>query len=360
MREQIVERVRERMQEKGISAILVSNVRNVGYLTGFTGSSGFLVLGEDRGAFLSDSRYDEQAREEVQGFPVSIYKNPTTTAEALAGLVRELGYDRLGFEAEHVTFATHRQWQEAMPEVTFVPVEGLIDPLRLVKTPEEIEKIRQACRLADACFDHVLRLIQPGVVEYDIALEIDFYIRRQGAKSAFETIAVSGERSARPHGTPSEKRLERGDFVTMDFGARLDGYCSDLTRTVVVQEASDRHREVYQAVLDAQLKALDAIRPGVPAKDVDAVAREVLRERGLDTYFGHGLGHGLGAEVHDVGRMSPSSDDILEVGQVWTVEPGVYIPGFGGVRIEDDVVVTDEGCEILTSSPKELLILPRE
>jgi len=360
MRDEMVLRLRNRMQEKGLSAALVSDVRNVGYLTGFTGSSGFLLLTGESGVFVSDSRYDEQAREEVKGFPVAIYRNPTTTAQAIAEQVRALGLTELGFEAEHVTFATHRGWQEAMPDVTFVPVEGLVDPLRIVKTDEEIAKIRDACRLADACFEHVLRLIQPGVAEYDIALEIDFYLRRQGAKAAFDTIVVSGERSARPHGTPSEKRLNRGDFVTMDFGARLESYCSDMTRTVVVGEASERHREVYDAVLTAQLRAIEAIRPGVPAKEVDAIARDSLKERGLDAYFGHGLGHGLGTEVHDLGRMSPSSEDVLEEGQVWTVEPGVYLPGFGGVRIEDDVVVTKDGCEILTSSPKELLVLPRE
>lgn len=353
-----VEVVRRKMREQGAPALLVTQIRNVSYLTGFSGSSGFVVLTESDGVFITDSRYDEQAHEQVKVLPVSVYANPTTAAQAIAEQVRRLGITTLGFEAEHVTFATHRQYADEMKDVALVPLEGVIDPLRRVKTPEEIQKIRTACGIADACFDHVLRLMQPGVAEYDIAMEIDFYIRRQQAKVAFETIAISGERTSRPHGTPSERKLQKGDFVTMDFGAKVDGYCSDLTRTVVILEASDRQREVYQAVLDAQLRALDAIRPGVPAREVDAIARQALAEKGLDLYFGHGLGHGLGADVHDVGRMSPSSDDVLEEGQVWTVEPGVYIPGFGGVRIEDDVVVTSGGCEILTSSPKELLVLP--
>lgn len=353
-----VEVVRRKMREQGAPALLVTQIRNVAYLTGFSGSSGFVVLTESDGVFITDSRYDEQAQEQVKALPVSVYANPTTAAQAIAEQVHRLGITTLGFEAEHLTFATHRQYVDEMKDVALVPLEGVIDPLRRVKTPEEIQKIRAACGIADACFDHVLRLMQPGVAEYDIAMEIDFYIRRQQAKVAFETIAISGERTSRPHGTPSERKLQKGDFVTMDFGAKVDGYCSDLTRTVVILEASDRQREVYQAVLDAQLRALDAIRPGVPAREVDAIARQALAEKGLDQYFGHGLGHGLGADVHDVGRMSPSSDDVLEEGQVWTVEPGVYIPGFGGVRIEDDVVVTSGGCEILTSSPKELLVLP--
>lgn len=346
------------MKERGAPALLVTQMRNVEYLTGFSGSSGFVILTEADGVFITDSRYEEQAHEQVSVLPVSVYANPTTSAQAIAEEVRRLGVTSLGFEAEHMTFATHRQLSKEMEGVTLMPFEGVIDPLRRVKTNEEIEAIRAACGIADACFHHVMRILQPGVAEYDIAMEIDFFIRRQKAKPAFETIAVSGERTSRPHGTPSERKLEKGDFVTMDFGAKVDGYCSDLTRTVVILEASDRQREVYHAVLDAQLRALDAIRPGVPAKDVDAIARTALTEKGLDKYFGHGLGHGLGVEVHDVGRMSPSSEDVLEEGQVWTVEPGVYIPGFGGVRIEDDVVVTRDGCQILTQSPKELLVLP--
>jgi Xaa-Pro aminopeptidase len=218
--------------------------------------------------------------------------------------------------------------------------------------------MRAACALADACYTHVLRMIQTGVTEYDVALDIEFYFRRSGAELAFSPIVVSGERSARPHGVPSEKKLEKGDFVTMDFGAKLDGYCSDLTRTVVVGEASDRHKEVYEAVLAAQLAAIEGIRPGMQTKDVDAIARDILAEKGLAEYFGHGLGHGLGSVVHDVGRMGPTATDVVEVGQVWTMEPGVYIPGFGGVRIEDDVMCTKSGPEVLSQEvPKERIAL---
>jgi Xaa-Pro aminopeptidase len=227
----------------------------------------------------------------------------------------------------------------------------------MVKTSEEITKMRAACALADACYTHVLRMIQVGVTEYDIALDIEFYFRRHGAELAFSPIVVSGERSARPHGIPSEKKLEKGDFVTMDFGAKLDGYCSDLTRTVVVGEATDRHKDVYEAVLAAQMAAIEGIKPGMQTKDVDAIARELLAEKDLAQFFGHGLGHGLGSVVHDVGRMGPSATDVVEKGQVWTMEPGVYIPGFGGVRIEDDVVVTETGCEVLTHSPKHLQVV---
>ncbi len=352
-----IKRLRERMSQKGIDAALVSAIDNVRWLSGFTGSSGFVIVTPSDGLFISDSRYNEQAREQVQGFPVEIFASPTTAAQAIASGAKRLGVSGLGFEAEHVTFATHKNWTESLNGVTLTPVDDLVDTLRLIKSDEEIKKIEEACGVADACFTHILRMMQPGVTEYDVALDIEFFIRRQGYKTAFPPIVVSGLRSARPHGEPSDKKLEHGDFVTMDFGACVDGYNSDITRTVVIGEASDRHSEAYNAVLETQIACIEAIEPGVAAKDVDALSRELLAKHDLAQYFGHGLGHGLGRTVHDVGRMNPTSKDIFKPGQVWTVEPGVYIEGFGGVRIEDDVVVTEEGCRVLTASPKELLVL---
>jgi Xaa-Pro aminopeptidase len=245
--------------------------------------------------------------------------------------------------------------KEKFNGVDLTPVEEIFPDLRVVKTPDEVEKIREACKLADACFDHVKRMIQVGVSEYDIGLDIEFYFRRNGADIAFDPIVASGERSARPHGRASEKKLERGDFLTLDFGCKVDGYCSDITRTVVVGEASDRHREVYATVLASQIAALEAMKPGIKAADVDRISREAMGD--YAQYFGHGLGHGLGKLVHDSGRLNSTSETVLAPGQVWTVEPGIYIPGFGGVRIEDDVVVTEGGIDVLTQSAKDLLIL---
>lgn len=350
-----LERFRKRMQELDVQACLITYMDNVRWLTGFSGSSGFVIVLEKEAVFISDSRYSEQAREEVAGVPVVIYANPTTSAQAIAREVARLGIKRLVFEAEHVTFSTHALWRREMPDVELVPVEHLVDKLRMVKSFEEVNKIREACGIADACFSHVLRMIQPGVREFDIALDIEFFIRRSGAKLAFDAIVVSGERTSRPHGYPTEKRLERGDFVTMDFGAMVGGYCSDLTRTVVVGEASQRQKEIYHAVLEAEEAAFSAMKPGRPAREIDEVARRVLEDYGLNKYFGHGLGHGLGRAVHDVGRMNPTSEDVLEEGQVWTVEPGVYIEGVGGCRIEDDVLVVAGGIEVLTRSPRHFM-----
>lgn len=353
-----LERIRQKMAEQGLDTLLLSEITNVAWATGFRGSSGWVLVQKEGGRFLTDSRYTLAAQEEVKEIRSFTFAAPMTANQFLKSQLEEAGVKRLGFESQFVTYATYEEWAKAFHPVELVPVKDLVGPLRMIKSAAEIAAIQKACRLTDACFDHVRRMIQPGVSEFDIALEIEFYFRRNGADLAFAPAVVSGERSARPHGKPSEKKLAKGDFVTLDFGAKVDGYCADMTRTMVVEEASDRHREIYGQVLKAQLASIEAMKPGVAAKDVDALARRVLAEKDLAQYFGHGLGHGLGSVVHDGGRMSVSSDDRLAPGQVWTVEPGVYIEGFGGVRIEDDVVVTETGVEILNTSPKELLVLP--
>jgi Xaa-Pro aminopeptidase len=350
-------RLRERIVKEGVAAILIAEPTTVSWLTGFTGTYGRVIVAQDVAIFITDSRYTLQAQEEVKGFEVFSFASPVDGDDFLDEQVRRAKISQLGFDAAATPFGQWKRWVDRLAGVELTPIADLSD-VRLVKFPHEVEKLRQACALVDAAFDHVQRLIQPGVTEWDICLDLEFFLRRQGAEIAFPMIVVSGERSARPHGKPSEKKLEVGDFVTMDFGAKLHGYNSDITRTVVVGEALARHREVYGAVLEAQLAALDAVRPGVLAKDVDKIARDILASHDLAQFFGHGLGHGLGLLVHDGGRLSPTSSNILEEGQVWTIEPGVYIPGFGGVRIEDDVVVTGGGCEILTKSTKDLLVLP--
>jgi Xaa-Pro aminopeptidase len=353
-----IDRLRTAMRGANTGALLVSNMENVRWLTGFTGSFGLVVLTPDAGVFITDSRYTLQAQEEVRGLPSETFSSPVESTDFLKQQVERLGITDLAFEGDTVTFATYERWRDKLAPVQLKPAPDILAPLRMVKDSSEIDKIRTACKIADHCFDHVLRLIRPGATELDIALEIEFFFRRQGLALAFEPIAVSGERSARPHGKPSDKMLEMGDFLTMDFGCKFEGYCSDITRTVVVGEANDEHRRIYNRVLKAQMAALEAMKPGKQAAEIDALARRVLDEEGLAKYFGHGLGHGLGSVVHDHGRMNSTSPAVLQPGQVWTVEPGVYIEGFGGVRIEDDVVVTEAGIEILTHSTKELLVLP--
>ncbi len=353
-----LERLRSRMALESIPAVLVSDIVNVGWLTGFSGSSGYAFVTQGDARFVTDSRYTTQAEAEVKNMPVVWFASPKGLDDFLSEQAAEMGITTLGIEASQITVATRDNWATKMAGIELVPLNNVVSPLRMVKSAEELEKIRHACGIADATFTHIQRMIQPGVSEYDLALDMEFFIRRQGAGLAFDFIVASGHRSALPHGRASDKILESGDFLTFDFGASYQGYNSDITRTVVVGEATDKHHEIYNQVLKCQLAALEMMKPGVAARDVDAKAREVLDEKGLAQYFGHGLGHGLGRLVHDAGRLASSSTDVLEPGQVWTVEPGVYLPGWGGVRIEDDVVVTQDGIEVLTKSTKELLVLP--
>lgn len=351
-------RLQERLAQHDIPALVVTSMPNVRWASGFTGSAGTVLLAPDKAAFFTDGRYTLQACEQVKEMPSYTTTNDKPIHAWIAEKCAEWGVAKLGFEGDHVTYNTYKSWAEKLDGIELFGCADHIGVLRMVKSAEEIECIRRAVDLTDACFKNVLPRVQAGVTDLDIALEIEFFIKRNGAKLAFDPIVVSGHRSALPHGTPSEKVVEVGDFVTMDFGAQVDGYCADLTRTVVIGEATPRHAEVYQAVLEAQLAAIEACKPGVEAREIDKIARDSLQAKGLAQHFTHGLGHGLGGVVHDNGRFSSISDNVLEAGQVWTVEPGVYIEGWGGCRIEDDIVITDSGCEILNKAPKTMLVLP--
>ncbi len=349
-----LDRLRESMNADGFPALLVSDIGNVQWLTGFSGSFGYVIVTPDAQVFITDSRYRVQAQTEVEGFEHHVFSSPTTGVQALAEVVQKLGITKLAFEPG-VTFGTWDQWRQKLAGVDLVGCGETITLLRMIKTEDEIAKISAACRLADECFTHVLRMLQPGVSEYDIGLDIEFFFRRNGAGIAFAPIVASGPNSAKPHARPSERKLQAGDFLTLDFGCTVDGYNSDITRTVVIGEPSARQREIYDLVLKAQVAAVDALRPGASGKAVDGLARQILDEMDLSQYFGHSLGHGLGRAVHDAGGLTQSRDYSIKAGQVWTVEPGVYIDGWGGVRIEDDVVVTDGEPLILTHSPKHLM-----
>lgn len=353
-----VQRLRSAMAEANLPALLLSNIDSVQWATGFTGSSGFVLLTEKDGAFLTDSRYTIQAHEQVADLPTVTQTPGTTQIQFFSEQIQRFNLRSIGFESESVTFATHRDWSEKISIVEWKPTKNLVGQLRCIKTAEEVEKIRRACALADQCAEHIVRFIRPGASEWDLNLEIEFFFRRHAADLAFEPVVVSGERSARPHGRASQKLLDSGDFLTLDFGCKIEGYCSDITRTFVVGEATDRHRHIYAEVLRSNEAAIAAIRPGRSGKEIDQIARDVLAETDLAQYFGHGLGHGLGRLVHDFGGLSQRSETVLAPGMVMTVEPGVYIEGFGGVRIEDDIVVTESGCEVLTKAPKSFCVLP--
>jgi Xaa-Pro aminopeptidase len=350
-----LERVKQEMGARGFDAMLIQHLPNVRWLTGFTGSNGTVLILGDEQFFFTDGRYTIQAQEQVKGFEVVTLPTGRKVIDEVSERVKAKQPKSVAFEADRVTFAVGSSLQDSLGSIKAEPDGDMINKLRLIKDASEIAKIEEACKLADACMEHAVRMLQPGVREYDILLDIEFFIRRNGAAIGFEPIVVSGARSALPHGRASEKTIEIGDFVTLDLGASLDGYSSDITRTFIIGKASERHEQVYNLVLEAQQEAIRNCVPGANGQQLDEQVR--ARFGDLVGYYVHSLGHGLGAEVHDGGRLSYTTSTPIEPNQVWTIEPGLYIEGFGGVRIEDDVLVTETGNRVLTSFPKSLTIL---
>lgn len=350
-------RLRTAMESAKIPAILLTDHLNIQWLTEFTGSAAQVIVTESQAIFVTDSRYTIQAQEQVLECEIITFGSPKSWDETVKDQLNRTNQKKFAFETNQ-SYSAVSQRKTNFSEFEWVETPAsLMANLRMVKTEGEIDRIQAACKLADACIDHVSRLLQIGVAEFDINLEVEFFYRRNRAELAFDPIVVSGPNSAKPHGRAGERKLQNGDFLTIDCGARLNGYCSDITRTFVIGEASSRHAEIYNQVLRAEVECCQLLKPGASGKEVDQHARDVLGEIDLDKYFGHGLGHGLGLNVHDPGGLSKSSEVILEPGMVFTVEPGVYIEGFGGVRIEDDVLITENEPRILTSYPKELTII---
>lgn len=351
-------RLRARLGEAGLPALLVTAPANRRYLSGFKGSSGFLLVTPDRQVLVTDFRYEEASAAEAPAFERLIYRKEQELKEALQRLVREAGVSRLGFEAAHLTVVRHRWFAETLPGVALAPSERVVEGLRLVKDAGEIARARRAMALAEEAFARLLPEVRPGRSERELALELEFTMRRLGADGpSFECIVASGPRSSLPHGAPTDRRLERGDLVLFDFGAVFEGYCSDTTRTVVLGPPDPRQEEVHGLVLAAHRAAAAAVRAGVTAGEVDRAARSVIEAAGYGERFGHGTGHGLGLEVHEEPRLGPEREETLAAGMLVTIEPGIYLPGWGGVRIEDTVLVTEDGCESLNTTPKDLLSL---
>lgn len=345
-------------QKLPAEAVLVSSEYNMRYLSGFCGGEGYLFLKPERGVVIVDSRYTTQAKEEAPEFEVVEIGGSQGFGEVIAELVRETGTESLLFEDGHLTYKDVMGLREKCPSIEWVPAGEILNQLRVVKTEEELAMIAKAEAIGDMAFARILNDLRPGVTELEIAAKLAYYMREAGtAKNSFDTIVASGLHSAMPHAIPTKKKIEKGDFVTMDFGCIYEGYCSDMTRTVVVGKASDRQKEIYNTVLRAQLAAIDAIKPQMTGSQVDAVARNIIAEAGYGAYFGHGLGHSVGLLIHEEPRLSPKCHEALRENVIETVEPGIYIPGFGGVRIEDMVCVTADGCENYTCSPKELIEL---
>lgn len=351
-----VEKLRELMKKEQVDGFLVTSPYNLRYLTNFTGTTGLAVITMSKAFFVTDFRYTEQAAAQAQGF--EIVKNVGPIFDEVAKICNQEEVNVLAFEETQVSFADYSILEDLLEETPLIPISGMIESLREVKDDQEVAIIEKACAIADQGFDHVLKFIKPGMTEIEVANQLDFFMRSLGATSvSFDTIVASGLRSAMPHGVASEKVIEQGDLITLDFGCYYQGYVSDMTRTFALGDPGAKLKEIYQIVLEAQLKVLDAAKPGMTGIQLDAVARDHISQAGYGEAFGHSTGHGIGLEIHEGPNVSFRADKAFVVGNVITDEPGIYLPGIGGVRIEDDLLITAEGNKVLTHSPKELIIL---
>ncbi len=338
--------------------IIISSPENRRYFTGFPSSDGFLLITESRAVFFTDSRYIEAAEQSIKNCETRLL---TRVSAEIKAFLSEIGITRLLSERERLTVSQLSALKSVLDGIKIAPsvaLENKINALREIKTQGEKEKILKAQSIAEGAFRHILGFIKPNITEKEIALELDFYMLSHGAEAlSFETIAVTGKKTSMPHGVPDRTKVKIGDFVTMDFGAVYEGYHSDMTRTVAVGKASSEQRKVYETVLTAQAEALKILKKGISCAEADKAARDIITAAGYGDFFGHGTGHGVGIEIHENPSLSPRSGQKLKAGNIVTVEPGIYIPGKFGVRIEDMAYITSDGCENLTSAPKELIIL---
>jgi Xaa-Pro aminopeptidase len=346
-----LERLRSTLTDKALDAIVISQPENRRYLSGFTGSAGWLIITQDRALLVTDFRYFVQAERQAPRFELVKIKEkfPTTVTGELA----DLGIRRLGFESQHLTVDEFHTLSEATENVEWVPLRDTVETIRGIKDKDEIEALRRSAALTDAAFAHMAEVLRPGMTEQEAAWAIESYMRTHGAsKVAFDLIVAAGPNGAMPHARTGDHAIQPGEPIVIDIGCVVDGYCSDMTRTICLGEPGAKYLEVWGLVLQAQEAALAGIRAGVHGADADALARDPIRNAGYGEQFGHGLGHGVGLVVHEKPRASWLSEDTFAAGMSLTVEPGIYLPGEFGVRIEDLVIIDDHGVEVLSNTPK--------
>ena len=349
-------RLAARLGDLDVQAVLVTRLVNVRYLTGFSGSNAQFLLSADDARFLTDFRYQEQSAKEVPGVERTIYT--TSFYDHFGAACADLGVTRVGFEAAGVTYQFYRELGEKTPGVELVPIGPEVEQLRWVKDSDELALIRRAQAVTDEGFERVIGKLVEGMTERELAIELEFAMRAAGGDGlAFDTIAAFGENAAEPHHAPTDRALAKGDVVKLDFGAVVEGYHSDMTRTVAFGDPDPKIREIYEIVRAAQQAGIDAVRGGVDGQAADAAARNLIEDAGFGEQFGHSLGHGVGLEIHEGPSLRRTVNEIVPAGAVVTVEPGIYLPGVGGVRIEDMVEVTEDGCVPMPSTTKDLLVL---
>ncbi|HEL1585546.1 TPA: aminopeptidase P family protein [Streptococcus suis] len=349
-----LEKLRGKMAEQSIEAIYVTNLKNVYYLTGFWGSAGVVLITPNRQVLITDDRYITYAQSVVKDFEVISNRDDLGTA---AGLVKDMGIKEVAFEDE-ISVAYFKSMEAVFAGIALRPTTNLIADLRMIKDAAEIATIQRACQISDQAFIDALDFIKPGKTEIEVANFLDFRMREMGAEGvSFDTIAASGYRSAMPHGRASNKVIEAGEALTLDFGCLYDHYVSDMTRTIYVGSVSDEEREIYETVLAANKALIATAKAGMEYKEFDGVPRRVIEQAGFGPYFTHGIGHGMGLDVHEYPYFSRTATDTIQAGMVLTDEPGIYFEGKYGVRIEDDLLITEMGCKVLTLAPKELIVI---
>lgn len=351
-----INNLKELRKENEIDAIMITSKNNRFYFSGFTGTAGTILVTESKDYFITDFRYMDQAKEQTKGFEIiEISKNKNKN---LIKFLNDHNLNKIGFEDGDLSYKRFQELKNIDSDKEYLPLSDDINQFRQIKEEEEVETIKEAIRITEEAFNKIITYIEPGKTEMEVAAELEYYLRKLGGEGpSFDFIVASGKRSSLPHGVASDKIIETGDFITLDFGTYYKGYCSDMTRTVVVGEPDDKQVEIYNTVLKSHLEVIDKIKPGMTGQEADQIAREIIEEAGYGDNFGHGLGHGLGIEVHEAPRLSSTSEEVLKPGMIVTDEPGIYIPEWGGVRIEDDLVITEDGCRSLNNSNKELIII---
>lgn len=351
-----IKKIRDIFNNIDADGIIICSPENRRYLSGFTGSNGFLIISNSELGFATDFRYVKQAEKECGNY--EIFEIKSQPVDLLYEIIKKYNIKKLAYEDSFMTMSFFNKLECELKEIDFIPLKEAAGVIRIIKDKDELKLIGEAAKIADNAFTHILKLIKPGVPEKDIALELEYFMKKNGAsKLSFDSIVASGKRSSLPHGIATDKVIENGDLVTLDFGCVYNGYCSDMTRTIVVGKADNRQKEIYNTVLKAQVEALSYIKAGVLGKDVDKAARDIISDAGYGDYFGHGLGHGVGLAVHEEPRLSINGEMVLEENMVVTDEPGIYIPDYGGVRIEDLIIVGEDKPIILSKSVKKLIEL---
>lgn len=344
----------DKMQEKELDGIIINNLKNVYYLTGFWGSNGTVFISRDRQILVTDARYIIAAKQEVTGFEIFAERDELAT---IAKIAKDMGFSRIGFEDE-ISVSYYYRMRATFEGLELLPQTQYVETLRMIKDETEIATIRKACSISDQAFHDALEFIKPGKTEIEIANFLDFRMRELGAAGlSFDTILASGINSSKPHAHPMHKPVELGEAITMDFGCLYDHYVSDMTRTIYLGHVSDEQAEIYNTVLKANQALIDQAKDGLGFRDFDKIPRDIIVEAGYGEYFTHGIGHGIGLDIHEEPYFSQTSTEVIKSGMVLTDEPGIYIEGKYGVRIEDDILITDTGCEVLTLAPKELIVI---